>query len=230
MGLTIYYHLRSDAATPEAAHSLVRKLARRAQEMPFQRVLPVEPYPGRAADDRGETSLWLCSSQTIERRQQMCEVRPRHAFAFFLIPGAGCEWAALGLAKYPQSSTLPDGRRVRTGLAGWSWNGFCKTQYASDPRHGGFENFRRCHVSLIELFDYAAQIGLQVDLQDEAGYAQVRDTEALRQTINQWNEVIAAGIGRLRDALPGESEAPITRYPNFEHLEARGSQAMRGDQ
>ena len=33
---------------------------------------------------------------------------------------------------------------------------------------------------------------------------------------------MAAFVGRLKDLLGGNIDAPITQFPNFEHLEAEG--------
>ena len=222
MGLTIHYSLHSDAASPQAARALVEQLHQRATTLSFHRVLPVETHPGAEADDRSEDSLWLCTNASVERGRASYEVVPRHGFAFFIEPGPGSEWAAIGLVKYPQTIRLPNGRRTRTGQSGWSWHGFCKTQYASNPRHGDFENFRRCHVSLIELFDYAAELGLKTTILDESHYATNRNLDQLRTEIGQWNEMVAGLVGHLNDALGEGGESPITAYPNFEHLEAKG--------
>ena len=222
MGLTIHYSLTSDVDSPEAARSLLEKLHRRAKKLPFQQVLPLETHPGAEADDRSEDSLWLCTNGSVKRGRESYEVVPRHGFAFFIVPGPGSEWAAIGLVKYPQTIRLPNGRRTRTGQFGWSWHGFCKTQYASNPRHGGFENFRSCHVSLVELFDYAAELGLKTTILDESRYATNRNLDQLRTEIGQWNEMVAGLVGHLNDALGEGGESPITAYPNFEHLEAKG--------
>ena len=227
MGLTIHYTLKSHADSPEAARSMLEQLHRRARRLPFQQVLPLEAHPGASADDRGEDSLWLCSSTSIERGRTTYDVPPRHGFAFFIVPGPGCEWASIGLLNYPQTIRLPDGRRIRTGQSGWSWHSFCKTQYASDPRHGGFENFRRCHVSLVELLDAAIELGIQTKLHDESQYATHRDFARLRQEVDKWNELVAGAVGQLNDSLPGKGEAPITAFPNFEHLEARGRSTLK---
>ena len=33
---------------------------------------------------------------------------------------------------------------LKTGLSGWRWSSFCKTQYASNPQCGGVPHFLRC--------------------------------------------------------------------------------------
>jgi hypothetical protein len=118
------------------------------------------------------------------------------------------------------------GRREKTGLAGWSWASFCKTQYASDPTCGGVANFLKCHLLVVSLLDFARSLpGVRVEVCDEGGYWEDRDIEALAREVGQWNEMVAGLAGALGDAL-GRSgtdlDAPIKSFPNFEHLEAAG--------
>ncbi|HQU45826.1 MAG TPA: hypothetical protein PK867_23630 [Pirellulales bacterium] len=161
------------------------------------------------------------------------EAAPLELFAFWLTPGAGCEPARIGLARYPREVAatydpfedvrLLDGRgrlssrkwrrrlarygsprgdsphdyvelrTVPTRLAGWRWGSFCKTQYASDPKHGGPANFLRCHISLVALLE-----------------------------VGHWNELIAAALGALKDAFGPSLAAPIFSCRDFERFEIRG--------
>ena len=41
--------------------------------------------------------------------------------------------------------------------------------------------------------------------------------------VGQWNEGMAALVGQLKDMFGGDFQAPITQFPDFEHLEARGN-------
>ncbi len=67
-----------------------------------------------------------------------------------------------------------------------------------------------------------------VDVRDDSGYAEHRDRERLRETLDEHNEVVAAVVGGLADGLadagvPRETiQAPIREHPGFEHLEADG--------
>jgi hypothetical protein len=121
----------------------------------------------------------------------------------------------------------PDARhrrkRIRTGLSGWSWNSFCKTQYASNRDCGGVENFLRCHLAVIKILDHAKSLGILDDVSDEGDFWQDRDVRALAQQVGQWNEMIAAFAGELKDMLGSDQvDAEITKFPKFEHLEAAG--------
>ena len=42
------------------------------------------------------------------------------------------------------------------------------------------------------------------------------------QMIGQWNQDIAAFVGAFTDIVGKNVQAPIRRFPNFEHLEADG--------
>ncbi len=221
----MHYGLHSAADSSAAAKRIVAQLRRRALELPFETVGPIEEIVavrGRSPCDDDAPPLWLDSIEMLIRGEDAYDVPPKRGFAFFINPGPGCESASFGLAEYPKTITLPDGRHARTGMSGWSWRSFCKTQYVSNPRHGGFKNFYRCHLSLVELLDAVAELGLQTDINDESHYATHRDLARLRQEIDEWNEMVAGLVGRLKDAHPGKNEAPITAYPNFEHLEAKG--------
>ena len=131
------------------------------------------------------------------------------------------------LATYPKTILVTDqevGRpkRMRTELRGWSGKGFCKTQYASDPRCGGIANFLRAHFSICRLLDCAEELGLAVSVSDDGKFFDQRDIPTLIQTIGQWNQDIAAFVGAFTDVVGKNVQAPIRGFPNFEHLEADG--------
>jgi hypothetical protein len=113
---------------------------------------------------------------------------------------------------------------IPTKLRGWSYQGFCKTQYASNPQLGGVENFLHAHLSLVALLDHAAELGMRVKVTDEGKYWDDRNRERLAAEVDAWNKMIASFGGQLKDAHGGEVIAPIFQFPNFEHLEAKGSE------
>jgi hypothetical protein len=227
MGLTIHYKLRLVSATARQAGALVRKLHRRAAALPFRAVSPIAEYSAGNGGLAGRPEWFVEEIDLMARERGGRVLLPRRAFAFEIIPGLGCETATFGLAQYPRAIVRADGRRVATNLSGWRWQDFCKTQYASNPRLGGWANFRRCHTSLIALLDAAKEIGLRTEVLDESGFATRRDVEHLAREVAQWNEMMAGFVGQMKDALPGEFEAPIARFPDFEHLEARGRDKSR---
>ena len=113
-------------------------------------------------------------------------------------------------------------RRIRTGLSGWCWSSFCKTQYASNPDCGGVENFLRCHLSVVRLLDHAKSLGVLADVSDESDYWEHRDIKALVEEVGEWNTMIAGLAGQLRDLIGDNVQSEIAKFPNFEHLEADG--------
>ena len=150
-----------------------------------------------------------------------------------------------------RSASDVETRTLKTGLSGWRWGSFCKTQYASDPACGGLPNFLRCHISLITLLDRIGKLpGLQLRVNDEGGYGpsnysddwqQAReenreptyvdhagkyDAGLLAAEVGEWNEMIASFRGSLQDALRGsgvEVVSPIASFSNFEQLEFKGA-------
>jgi len=156
------------------------------------------------------------------------DVLPRRLMAFDTWPGEGCEAANFGLCQYPPVIKTSEGP-LRTGLTGWRWSSFCKTQYASNPKCGGVPNFLRCHLSVIAMLDRAKELGCLDEVSDEGGFWQKRSLSALVQEIGSWNELIAAFGGKLKDLLgegPLGVQSAITEYSNFERLEAAGQRKL----
>jgi len=238
MGLTIHYTLTSDVKRPEDAVALLEKLRLRAADLPFKLVGDVIELHGTPAYDpdhldRSDALTWLkiqaCQPQKLERdgEEVWTSITPNDLIAFPLFPGDGCEMANFGLCRYPE--TFLDKARLRPSDGdGWRWSSFCKTQYASNPDSGGLPNFLRCHQGLVTLLDYAAEIGLLASVEDESGYWKHRDEAALVKEIERWNRMMAGFVGAMKDKLtkpggPARSvQAEITKFPNYEHLEAKG--------
>lgn len=145
----------------------------------------------------------------------------------------------------PGTQDLKETRKVPLKGAAWRWGSFCKTQYANDPTCGGVANFLRCHISVVTLLERAAEIkGLRVTLNDEGHYGPAIYTDdpsakkpkytphpglyspaALAREVGEWDTMVAAMAGAMKDAIGGQVAAPIMDYPNFEALEFRGAQA-----
>jgi hypothetical protein len=77
-------------------------------------------------------------------------------------------------------------------------------------------------LSVIRLLDHAREIGILDSVSDEGGYWEKRDVKALAQTVGEWNEMLAAVFGKMKDQFGDQLVAPITEFANFEHLEAAG--------
>jgi hypothetical protein len=155
----------------------------------------------------------------------------------------------------PDDPRFAEVRKVRTGLSGWRWSSFCKTQYASDPRCGSTANFLRCHISVITLLERIAKLStMSVEINDEGCYGPATysddwrdarnegreptyrwhkgkyDPKALAAEVGDWNEMIAGFAGAFKDAAREsgmDCQSAIASFPNFEELEFRGSQDKR---
>jgi hypothetical protein len=226
MGLTIHYRLQSDRRGPAEARRLVEQLRQRALDLPFQAVGEIVEVSGDSADidkvERNDPNAWLLiqAGQYIERDGRHHRVAPTHVIAFSTYPAEGSEPANFGLATYPPHIEI-DGTTLKTDLSGWSWSSFCKTQYASNPKLGGVENFLRAHLAVVKLLEGAKSLGLLKDVSDEGGFWEKRDLTALVAEVGEWNTMIAGWAGRLKDAFGDGLESEIVKFSNFEHLEAK---------
>lgn len=224
MGLTVHYTLAADCKSAAQARRLLGKLRQRALDLPVESVTELQEPRGtvpRWDDGVEHDGLWLSCIGMVRRGARAYDLLPRHAVAFDVRLGPGCENASFGLCTYPKTMTA-SGKRIRTGYQGWRWQSFCKTQYASNPACGGMENFLRCHLSLTRLLDEAVKLGISADVYDEGKFWQNRNIQALAQEVGEWNELLAGLAGELKDLLDDNVESAIAKFPNFEHLEARG--------
>ena len=231
MGLTIHYNLQSTVRSANQARELVEKLRQRALDLPFQEVSALADYRaddaniGKVPRDHPHRWLLIQAEESFERGEQYFRVSPDHVIAFSTQPGEGSEPANFGLCLYPKTiSYMENGRSrsVRTGLTDWSWGSFCKTQYASNPTHGGVENFLRCHLAIVKVLDCARELGILRSVTDEGDYWEKRDLMVLAAYVGKWNTMIAGWSGRLKDAFGVEVTSQIEKFPNYEHLEASG--------
>ena len=102
------------------------------------------------------------------------------------------------------------------------WSSFCKTQYANDPRVGGWANFQRAHLSVLAVLEHMQQIGFTVHVSDESDFWKHRDLAALAKTIGEWDAMIAGMAGVFKDTAEANGqgfESPVLGRPDFEHLE-----------
>jgi len=230
MGLTIHYRLKHSARDTTTARQVVQQLRQRALTLPFQQVGPLVELTGGACDfergSRNDPNRWLLiqTRECVERPPYSYDVRPIHLIGFNTVPSQGSEPANFGLCRSPASIEITDRdvqpnrqRRIRTGLRGWTWRSFCKTQYASNPNYDGVGNFLRCHLLVVRMLDHAKELGVLGDVKDEADYWEKRDTAARAREVGQWNEMIAAQVGQLKDALGDGIAGEILNFPNFEH-------------
>jgi hypothetical protein len=243
MGLTIHYSFKAQGNDAQA-RALVHALRQTAQDLPFKQLGKVVELAGEQcdADKRGSDDRlhWLLIQATgsAEFKPQdrtwnagystWYNVVPSRLIAFDTWPGEGCEAANFGLGQYPAVIQTNQGP-LQTGMSGWRWSSFCKTQYASNSTCGGVAHFLRCHLTVIAMLDRAKALGCLDNVSDEGGFWEKRNLPALVQEIGSWNEMIAAFGGKLKD-LVGDGalrvESAITEYPNFEQLEAAGQEKL----
>jgi hypothetical protein len=243
MGLTIHYSFQAQGSDAQA-RELIHALHQTAQDLPFKELGQVVELSGQQcnADNRPKDDAlsWLLiqATESVEVKPQgwkrnqdyttWYDFPPSRLIAFDSWPGEGCEASNFGLCQYPAEIDTAHGR-VPTGLSGWHWSSFCKTQYASDPKCGGVGNFLQCHLTVIAMLDRAKQLGCLASVSDEGGFWEKRDVQALVQEIGSWNEMLAAFGGKLKDLLRGGTltvESAIAQYPNFEQLEAAGQSKL----
>ena len=236
MGLTLHYKLLAPAAQAEA--DTVRRLAKlrdRALELPFSAVSNpvrftesdlIRPWPMRglafpslenvvdvaARSERNDLyRRWIGAPDGAWPRPDVPDDYPVESLGFAIAPGPGCEPAAFGLATM---------RPI--GTTDWSWHWWCKTQYASNH---GEDNFVRCHTSLVALLDTARDLGFVVDVHDDSGFWDSRNTAELRARVIEMNRLIARIAGAFVDETRAagidshDVEGAIFEHPDFERLE-----------
>lgn len=229
MGLTISYDLKTDLKRPQDVHHLVEAMRQHALDLSFKEVDEIKEFKGSTTgwedrDDLDRVLKFRCGAMMIDGTN-LCPAPPKHSIVFSTWPGEGCEPAIFGFCRYPAHVKLPSGKKQATGKLGWCLYSFCTTQYASDPKYGGVENFVRCHLCVIKMLDFIRQTGLAtVTIEDGSGYWEHRSLETLVKEIGKWNVFMAGAISVFRSWTEGEGTfvAPITEYQNFEHLEAKG--------
>lgn len=256
MGLTLHYDWKIKTDFTRARH-MIAKFRTLALKLPFDDVSEIfeqDPPNGKhafAAYDHPfrQGGLYLTRTRADGEEELVC-VPALHA-VFFNVRIEGAETAVIGLASHPpvvvhredviernddgsecgRITGQGDPIEFPTRRRGYySWQSFCKTQYAGNPKLGGEANFLKAHLSLIELLDQIALTGMKVRIRDDSRYAQHRNVDRLLRTLREWDAVVARFVGSLGDALgdaAGTIVAPIKDRPDFEHLEARGIEVIR---
>jgi len=211
MGLTIHLKLSLPSKTTFGkVVEKVEKLRQALLDMPFAAVDKELTIRKNCTIKRGDNSekSWFFIQAGCD------ETVPRTVIGFSTLPAEGTESADFGLTKEK--------------IGEWKWSSFCKTQYANDPRCGGLQNFLRGHLLVIAALDKAKEIGFEVMVNDEGGYWEKRDVEALSKEIGEWDAFIAGMSVALGQAMKGSEltmESAMDGRPDREILEHRGLQA-----
>lgn len=251
MGLTIHYSLSLPAkATLSEVRQRLGALRQACLDLPMQEVGELMEFRGEECAfekrDREDPVRWfLCQADShiyfkYERSGKPIAVQdvvngtygrtvlPEHIVGFSTYPGNGCEECNIGLSRFPRTVTIQNrwnGKNHRLPVedgGGWKWHSFCKTQYANEH---GLENFLRCHLSVVAMLDAAKRLGFGLTVNDEGHYWEKRDVHALVKEIGEWDQIIAAFGGSLKDAAESvgmKLEAPILARKDFETLEMKG--------
>ena len=72
------------------------------------------------------------------------------------------------------------------------------------------------------MLDHAKELGILQNVSDEGGFWEKRDVAALASEVGDMNTGIAGLAGQLKDLFGENIVAPITDFPDYEQLEAKG--------
>ncbi|MDJ0734580.1 MAG: hypothetical protein QNJ47_11035 [Nostocaceae cyanobacterium] len=225
MGLTIHYKFSLNNATIVQARQKIIALRNLALQLPFKRVDELVEIAGDACVFEDENIndphafIKIRALKPIKIASDTFSWKnPTYIIGFDSLPGEGSESSIFGLATHSEIKDIND----------WSWTGFCKTQYASNPEYGGLENFLKCHLMIVKILDAACKLGITCDVHDETGYWDNRNIEELTTIVHKHNVFIAGFTGQFKDNLAAagidSTQSPIFNYPNFEYLEAEGNE------
>ena len=104
------------------------------------------------------------------------------------------------------------------------WSSFCKTQYANDPRCGGWKNFIQAHLAVLAILEHLAGLGFKVHVRDEGGFWEHRDFGKLAEVLGEYDTLVAGLAGAVKDALGKHGlavESAMSGRPDFERLEMK---------
>lgn len=212
------------------------------------RVIAFNVRPGDGCED---ANFGLCKYPT----KTTVEYNPQHDRRFYRDGHYSYwkfrKWADRKFpGQFVSESDVTEQRTIRTRLSGWRWQSFCKTQYASDPACGGVANFLRCHVALITLLERIGELQtVTAETEDEGKFGPSTYSDDWREAraenrqptyvwhpathhvptllreLGDYNAMIAAFAGTMKDACGGGFASPILSFQNFETLEFQGHQS-----
>ena len=127
---------------------------------------------------------------------------------------------------------MAGGEDFITPAANGQWGSFCKTQYAHDPKLGGWGNFVRAHLSVLAIAEKMRKLGFKVDVSDEGHFWETRDFKVLSKNIGEYDAFIAGMMGVMKDAV-GEKglqvESAMDGRQDFERLEMQAQKGQIGE-
>ncbi len=176
MGLTIHYSFEAKAQIDLQVKSTIENLQQIALRLPFKEVGEICDFIGQECNPNAGSPETLLVQAAIDFDSEELLDPPKRIIGFTTLPGKGSERANFALC--------------RRASFKWTFNGFCKTQGASDPDFGGVENFLRSHLALITLLDSAKQLGILESVKDEGAFWQNRDVDALVDHLGCFNQAV----------------------------------------
>jgi hypothetical protein len=229
MPLDIYWRIESKTQ----AKTLIKKLRQRALDLPFLAVSEVVRLVGEETRITDVDDPWHCLKLVAQDwlwdedgDPWLCP--PDEIVGFQIEVAPGSDSAEFYFASYPAGLLTETGIWLPTTRTTWSGAAQCDVQFASHPRCGGAASFVRAHSALCRLLDYAKELGILANVNDETGFFDHRDVAALVKRVDQCNALTAAVAGAFKDA-GRRSSSPILTFPNYEHLEAKGLEKIGPD-
>jgi len=232
MGLTIHYELRLPTSMAEDdVDDIVAALQAYARTLPFEHVSPVtsvsdQPLWDLPPSDRPLSDLPLDTSgadvwssclegwamliaEPFDEDERGFTGDVTTARGFLVNPGEWCETATVGFLRCANTIGVP---------LGWYWQCSCKTQYASNIS-GAF--FVACHTAVVALLDRAVRLGVDVTVEDETDYWEIRDEARLIRQVGSGNRLVERIAGPFVKVIGLEAcdEAPIAGQRPFTRLE-----------
>lgn len=151
---------------------------------------------------------------------------PAEVWMFIIDVADGSEPATFALVKYPKTITVknpayPFGEgtpeefiEIPTGITGWHWKSFCKTQFAS---RNGILNFMRGHVGLVTFLDFVKKFTpLETEVSDDGNFWETRNLVNLSTEIQEWDEMLkglASGFSEANSTSPIREWNPYDNEP-----------------
>lgn len=253
MGLTVHYTITmADQGAPrrpiDAAVARWRQLA---MDLPFDAVGDVRRRSARAIDADRDVGYDLGGHEYVRLPPdggQHVRIHATYGTVFSVEVAPGCEVLDIGMCSgWARTCRTADGRSHKVTRPRVAFHGFCKTQYAGDPRVGGTANFLRAHLAVIALLEaIGREPGVKVVIQDEGRYSTARysddhrqanaegraptyvwhpatrDTSVLLRQLGDYDKLVAALVVSLDKVAPG-SESPMHGRPDLRALADAGA-------
>lgn len=250
MPLGIHYKWVHEADRAQA-RELVRAMHAVALSLPFEHVGEVReeewsPVPGGNLDpDRKPGTPPSEAEWERLRRRDLGNFGVTHdshlSILFplwtcgFTIHANSCKAFGIGMGEHELETTVEyeDEPWVTfpTGLGGKNaWCHWVETVYASLPQNGGWDNFVRQHMTILNLLERIEQLGISVAVRDDGRYWETANLDVLREELERDLRITAYACSYMRAFIGDDPEAaeqnPILLHPDFERLAEEGAKLI----